>query len=204
MGPCFAWILHRGDAVGLGIEVIPSTPFPNDSSIDGHLDQIVCIHCAVVLGGRSSAFDFRYQLLRQLSQADQHYVAVSKSNTVVVVVGMAYLPENSTIPIRFENNTAFPRLLADKAIRMFDDFSVVKVSASVRKIAVVARSVGHLPSVNDIAIEVDKINLAAAALRCEQRQARKRSLMIVRPHSNPSPFCLDLFYRRHRKSPSIP
>jgi hypothetical protein len=143
-------------------------------------------------------------MLRQPSQTNQHHVAVAQPDAVMVVVRMAYFPENSTIPIRFKDDAAFPRLPADEAIRLFDDFSVVKQRASFGQIAVVAGRVGHLPAVGYVAVNVDQINFAAAVLRRKQGKAGKRSIVIARSQPDTGALCLDLFYGRHRFSSYLP
>jgi hypothetical protein len=87
--------------------------------------------------------------------------------TLVMVVGMAHFPENSAVPIRFKRNAGFPRLPADEAIRLLDDFSVVKKCAPLGEIPRIARRIRHLPGVNDLALDIDQINFAGARLRRE-------------------------------------
>src|SRR5262245_41611598 len=67
MGPLFALILYRRNAIRLGIEVLPSTPLPDHLSVSCHLDEIVRIHLPVVLRTGHTTFDLRNEILRQLS-----------------------------------------------------------------------------------------------------------------------------------------
>jgi hypothetical protein len=43
------------------------------------------------------------------------YVAVTEPYAVVVVIGVSYLPEETTVPIDLKRGTALPRSLADEA-----------------------------------------------------------------------------------------
>ena len=68
-----------------------------------------------MLGTRHAAFDPWNQILRQLSQANQQHVAVTEPYAVVVVIGVLYLPENTTVLVDLKRGTALPRSLADEA-----------------------------------------------------------------------------------------
>ena len=57
--PFFPPLLHSRDAIRFRIEMLPATPFPNDSPISCHFDQVVSIHLAVVFGAWRSAFHLR-------------------------------------------------------------------------------------------------------------------------------------------------
>ncbi len=70
VSPRFTQILYRRNAVFRRIEVFPGMPFPNHSPVRRHLDEIVCVHLTVVFSAGAAALDLRYQMLRQLSQAN--------------------------------------------------------------------------------------------------------------------------------------
>jgi hypothetical protein len=72
-----------------------------------------------------------------------------------------------------------PRLSTDEARRIFDRFAVIKDRASFSEIAVVAGRIRHLPCVNNLALNVDEINLASATLRSEQSKARPGAVVIA-------------------------
>ncbi len=110
------------------------------------------------------------------------------------MIGLAHLPEDSSIPICFEHNAAFPGLPADKAIRLFNDFSIVKQSASFSQIAGVAGWIRHLPSVDHVAVNVDQVNFATAALRREQSIAGKRTVAITGAKADASTLSFNLLY----------
>src|SRR5262249_21066425 len=115
MGPLFARVLHRCNAIRLGIEVVPSTPFPDNLSIGCHLDEIVRIHLPVALRARHTTFDLRNEILRQLSQANQEYVAVTEPYAVMVMIGLSVFPQQTTIPVGLERGTALPGIPANEA-----------------------------------------------------------------------------------------
>ncbi len=46
---------------------------------------------------------------------------------------------------------------------------------------------------NDVAIDIDQINLATAALRREQGKAGKRAIVIAGAQTDAGALCLDLF-----------
>ena len=183
--------------------MLPGSPLPNHTTIRGHLDEIVRVHRAVVLGARPAALDPRNQMLRQLRQANQQHIAVAQPDAVVVMVGLAHLPKNFSVPIRFEHNAALPGLPADKAFRVLDRFAVVKKRAVICEIAGVAGRIGHLPTMDEVAVDIDQINLAAAALRREQSIARKHSLVIASAQPDAGTLGFDLFNRRHEFAPPI-
>jgi len=47
--------------------------------------------------------------------------------------------------------------------------------------------------VDDLAVDIDQINLASATLRREQRKARKRAIVIESTQSDSGSFAFDLF-----------
>src|SRR5262249_60188323 len=111
--PLFARVLHRRNAIRLGIEVVPSPPFPNHSPIGCHLDEIVRIHLPVVLRARHTTFDPRNEILRQLSQANQKYVAVAQPYAVVMLIGLFDFPYHTTVPVALDTNPPAPRSPAE-------------------------------------------------------------------------------------------
>ena len=64
---------------------------------------------------RHSPFDLRNEFLRQLSQANQKHVAITKSYAIMMVIRLSNLPQDTTVPINLKRGTAFPWLPADKA-----------------------------------------------------------------------------------------
>jgi hypothetical protein len=57
--------------------------------------------------------------------------------------------------------------------------------------------------VDDVALEIDEVNLALGIVRYQQGEARKRSVKITGAQARPSPFEFDLFNKWHWPSPSV-
>src|SRR5262245_11969270 len=178
MGPLFGLVLYRRNAISLGIEVLPSTPFPNHSPISCHLDEIVRIHLPVVLRTRHTTFDPRNEILRQLSQANQKYVAVAQPYAVVMMICLFDFPQHTTVPVDLERSASLPGFPADEAFRVLVDLSVVEESSSFSEITGVTGRIGHLPSVRNVTLKIDEVHFTAATLRREQCEPRTCSLYI--------------------------
>jgi hypothetical protein len=102
-----------------------------------------------------SAFDLGDEIARQLSETNQQDVAISQPYAIVVMVWMAYLPKNPTVPVSFQRRTAFPGFVAYETGRILGRLAVIEVGASFGEIAIVAWRIRHLPSMDNLTVEVD-------------------------------------------------
>src|SRR5688572_606955 len=149
MRPFFAPFLNRGDAISLRVKVLPAEPFPDDAPVCCHFHEIVCVHVAVVFRAGYSTFDPRHKIRGKLSQAKKQHVAVPQGYAIVMVIGVAHFPEDTTVPVYFNRSASFPWLPTDEACRILDNLSIVEESSLLGQIAVIARRVRHLPRVDD-------------------------------------------------------
>jgi hypothetical protein len=113
------------------------------------------------------------------------------------MIRLANFPENASAPVTFEYSAAFPWLAADVTTRVLDDLAVVEESISVSEIPIVTGRVRHLPSVNDVTLKIDEIDIPAPTLRCEQCQSRESPVYIKGTQAGTETLRFDLFDRCH-------
>src|SRR5262245_36473981 len=171
MGPLFPRVLYRCNAVSFRIEVLPGPPFPNHSPTGCHLDEIVRIHLPVMLRARHTTFDLRNEILRQLSQANQEYVAVTELYAVMVMIGLSDFPQHTTIPVDLTRGATLPRFPANETSRVLVDLSVIEESSFFSEITRVTGRIRHLPSVRNVTLKIDEVHFTAATLWREQSEA---------------------------------
>ena len=127
--------------------MLPAPPLPDNLSTGRHLDKIGGIHFAVVVfRARSSSSDLSRDLVRKWPGADENYIAVSQTAAVVIVIGVPDFPQNSSLPINFERDTACVRRLPD--MRGTWNFAIIKERAAIGKIPVSTRPVWHPPTMD--------------------------------------------------------
>jgi hypothetical protein len=68
-----------------------------------------------VLFGHSS-LDPARDLFGDLAHAMQQHVAVAQQDAVMVMVGVAYFPEDLAVPVRFQRHAAFERKATEKVL----------------------------------------------------------------------------------------
>src|SRR5262249_22958229 len=116
---------------------------------------------------------------------------------VVMMVGMADLPENTAVPVDLEHGAALearPRLEAPQIVH---DLAAVEEVTVVEQITVEAGSERQPPRVGDLAVHVDQEDGAVAEHRGEERVARLRARRIVSDEARPGTSDLLLVPQRH-------
>src|SRR6266850_1422207 len=116
---------------------------------------------------------------------------------VVMVVGVAELPENAAVPVDLEHRAALearPRL---EAAQIVHDLAAVEEVAVVEQIAVEAGPIRRPPRVGGLALHDDEKDRTVAEHRCEERVARLRARRVVSDEACAGPPDLLLVHRRH-------
>src|SRR5215475_13760041 len=199
LSPQRARRLHLGDAIRDGIKMFPGAPFPNRVSRRSDLSQIIGVHL-VGFGDRSGSilarlhvpfrhpsFDAPRDFFGYLAHAMQQHVPVAQQDAVVVMVGMAHLPQYLPIPVRFQDHAAFEWKTTEKAL--LRSASVEKQGPALVDVAGQAGRIWHVPGVDDLALKVDEIHGPAFhEMRGKKREPRERALRLPRTQANASTF----------------
>ena len=187
----------KREGIGGGIEMLPAPPLPDHVALRRHLDEIVGVDLAVGLRAGQPAADLAGDVRGQGSQAQEEHVPVAEPARVVMVVGVAQLPENAAVPVDLEHRAALearPRL---EAAQVVHDLAAVEEVAVVEQIAVEAGPEGRPPRVGDLAVHVDQEDGAVAEHRREERVARLRARRVVSDEARPGTPDLLLVHQRH-------
>src|SRR5215467_15732956 len=131
----------------------------------------------------------------------QQHVAVAQQDAVMMMVRVAYFPQHFAIPVGFQDDAAFEREAAQKAL--LRRAPVVKQCPAFCEIAGQAGRVRHVPGVDDLALQVDEINVPALhEVRSKQRKSRKGALWLARAQPDAPSFEGVLLDRGHERATS--
>ena len=116
----------------------------------------------------------------------------------MMMVRVAYFPQHFAIPVGFQDDAAFEREAAQKAL--LRRAPVVKQCPAFCEIAGQAGRVRHVPGVDDLTLQVDEIHVRVLhEVRSKQRKSRKGSLWLARAQSNAPSFEGILLDRGHER-----
>jgi len=162
--PLIAVIHGCRDGVFAWVEMLPGSPLPDNLPRRRHLDEIICIHFAVVVFGawQPAAHLPNYFIGNRLG-TDQENVAVAQAQTIVMMVVLPDFPENLSFPIDFERRAALEWRLPEVA--RIGDSAVVEERPGSSEVAVKSGWVGHFPGVNEVALHIDEINRFVSDVR---------------------------------------
>src|SRR5215467_6339248 len=183
--------LHLGDAIRRRIEMLPCPPLPDRLPLRSNLGQIIGVHLAgVCLWSRSitarlhvvlqhASSDPPGDVVGHLRHAMQQHVAVAQQNAVMMMVRMPYFPQHLAVPVGFQDNAAFERKAAQKAL--LGRAPVVEERPALGEIAGQAGRVRHFPGVYDLALQVDEVYVAVLhEVWSKQRKSRSDALWLAR------------------------
>src|SRR5215472_11477799 len=106
---------------------------------------------------------------------------------MMMMVRVTYFPQHFAIPVGFQDDAAFEREAAQKAL--LRRAPVVKQCPAVCEIAGQAWRVRHVPGVDDLALQVDKIHVRILhEVRSKQRKSWKGALWRARAQPNAPSF----------------
>src|SRR5215472_17156177 len=186
--------------------MLPGAPLPNGPSCRNHLGQIIGVHLAAVsfrsrsilsrlhvLFGHSS-LDAARDFFGDLGHAMQQHVAIAQQDAVMVMVGVAYFPEDLAVPVRFQDHAAFERKATEKIL--VGSAPVVKQSAALGEIAGQARRIWHGPGVNDLALKIDQIHTSVfLEMRSKECKPGERASRLASAQPNTTALERVLLYR---------
>src|SRR4029079_17227521 len=104
VSPFAARFVER-DRVCLRIEMLPRTPLPDSLPIAVDFDHRVCPH-TVVLRACEPALHSRGELRRYLAEPEVDSPARLRSPCIVVLDGVAVLPDDVPLPVELGHNAA--------------------------------------------------------------------------------------------------
>jgi hypothetical protein len=139
----------------------------------------------------------RLEMGGKRAEAKQDHVAVPELARVVMVIGMADLPEDVAVPVDLEGGAALEATPGLEALQVPHDLAGVEEVAVVEQVPVGARTVGGSPGVDDLAKHVHEVDGAVAEHRAAQRVALEGMGGIVSDEPSAGPAHPLLVDRRH-------
>src|SRR5262249_34345300 len=108
--------------------MLPGAPLPNRLPCRSYLGQVIRVHLAglslwsgSILARLHVAFghpsgNAACDVIGYLGHAMQQHVAIAQQDAVMMVVPVAYFPQHFAIPVGFQDDAAFEREAAQKAL----------------------------------------------------------------------------------------
>src|SRR5262249_57558013 len=131
--------------MGVGIEMLPASPLPDDLAAGGHLQQVVTVDRAVGFGARETALNAADNVPWQRAETQQDDVAIAQPAGVVVVVRVTQLPDDSPAPIHFQHGAALEAAPRLEPLGILHDFAAIEESPIVHPLTLDPRPVGPVP-----------------------------------------------------------
>src|SRR5262245_2247977 len=155
--------------MGVGIEMLPASPLPDDLAAGGHLQQVATVDRAVGVGAREAALNAADNVPWQWTETQQDDVAIAQPAGVVVVVRVTQLPDDSPAPIHFQHGAALEAAPRLEPLEILHDFAAIEEVAVVEQVTVEPGPVGMVQLLGTFAFLSVELDGPVPVLGLEER-----------------------------------